>query len=104
LEGQRYKLTVSFLLLCEFIEELIRVGRLFEGITGETDEDGVRESKYIKFIMSHLYSKIYELVEYYNTSTKEMILEKKALKMEKIKGNNIAVKHICLLSNCLTFL
>ena len=33
-----------------------------------------------------------------------MILEKKALKMEKIKGNNIAVKHICLLSNCLTLL
>ena len=38
LEGQRYKLTISFLLLCEFIEEWIRVGRLFEGITGETDE------------------------------------------------------------------
>lgn len=24
--------------------------------------------------------------------------------MERIKGNNITVKHICLLSNCLTFL
>jgi hypothetical protein len=33
-----------------------------------------------------------------------MILEKKALKLNKIKGNNITVKHICLLSNCLTFL
>jgi hypothetical protein len=24
--------------------------------------------------------------------------------MEKIKGNNITVRHICLLSNCLTLL
>ena len=77
---------------------------MFEGITGETDEDSIKESKFIKRIITHVYDKVYELIDQYNSATKEMILEKKALKMEKIKGNNIAVKHICLLSNCLTFL
>jgi len=45
--------------LCEFIEELVRVGKLFEGITGETEEEAIKESKFVKFIMGHLYSKVF---------------------------------------------
>jgi len=45
-----------------------------------------------------------DLIEQYSINCKELILETKALKFEKIKGKNINAKHICLLCNCLSVL
>ena len=43
---------------------------MFEGITGETDEDSIKESKFIKRIITHVYDKVYELIDQYNSATK----------------------------------
>lgn len=53
-------------------------------------------------IQAHVYTKIYDLMDRYCAQSKELILDTKALKYEKIKGKSINAKHICLLCNCLS--
>lgn len=83
-DGVRFKISISFLLLCEFIEEYVKMTR------------SLPECR--KFI----FEKILSLVEYYNSRTRELILEAKARQFEKMKSKNISAKHICLVHNCLS--
>ena len=52
----------------------------------------------------YVYERMFDLVDNYNTRTKELILDAQARKYEKIKSKNISAKHLCLLHNCISVL
>lgn len=96
--GVRYRLNLSFLILCEVLEQYLKMGRILGNIISREETEEVGYNKINKFI----FEKIFSVIEKYCTTSRELILETKALKFEKIKGKSINAKHICLLCNCLS--
>ena len=52
----------------------------------------------------YIYERLFDLVDHYNSKTKELILNAKANELEKMKSKKISAKHLCLLHNCLSLL
>ena len=86
IDGVRYKISVSLLLLCEFIDEYVKMAR------------NLPQNRKM------VYERLLDIIEYYNNRSKELILEAKARQYEKMKSKNISAKHICLVHNCLSVL
>lgn len=86
IDGHRFKVSLSLLLLIEFLEEYVKMGRA------------------LKSCQKIVYERMFDLIDNYNLRSKELILDAKARKYEKMKAKNISAKHLCLLHNCLTVL
>lgn len=95
--GIRYKVNLSFLILCEWLSEYTKVGRILSHIF---DKD--TSPCHHKQVQSIVYEKLFGLVELFASKGKELILDFKAVAFGKIKSKTINAKHICLLSNCLS--
>ena len=84
IDGNRYKVSSSLILLVELLEEYVKIGRI------------------LKPCQRYVYERLFDLIDNYNTKSKELILDAKARQQERMKGKNISAKHLCLLHNCIT--
>ena len=95
--GIRYKVNLSFLILCEWLSEYTKVGRILSHIF-EKEAYPFHHQQ----VQGLVCSKMWELVELFAVKGKELILDFKAVGFGRIKSKTINAKHICLLSNCLS--
>jgi hypothetical protein len=88
---------LSFLVLCEWVSEYVKVGRILSNIF-----DIQAYPSHHQQVLTLVYEKTFELMELFAGKGKELILDFKAVAFGKIKSKTINAKHICLLSNCLS--
>lgn len=91
--NMRYKVNLSFLILCESMAEYMKLARVLSNVLEKAAPNP---------ITNFAFERLYDLIEVYCNKSRELILDTKALTFGKIKGKSINAKHICLLCNCLS--
>lgn len=97
--GVRYKVNLSFLVLCEWLGEYMKMARVLGNVFDRDSSSNAHQK-----LMGVIYEKLFDLICEYCLKSRELILEAKAVNYGKTKGKGINAKHICLLLNCLSVL